>query len=281
MFKKLTEILSDISKIFSKKYLTSGRKFTFLYSYFNILINRFLDGRFLQIKKQKFLNFVISFDDFSDFYWTFREIFLEDDYYFDSNKENPYIIDCGGNIGMSVFYFKYLHPSAKIQVFEALPENVEILEKNVKNNNLSNVEVIAKAVGYEEGELEIYGDRRAATICKDMTNTHDKSDMSKSTKVEVAKLSKYIKKDVDFLKMDIEGAEESVIRELSNASVLKRIKRLTMEYHSISGNTNPLSSLVANLENADFKISFVNNVSRVIDMRVRSFSHIMLVAFRK
>ncbi|MBL1434031.1 FkbM family methyltransferase [Candidatus Wolfebacteria bacterium] len=281
MFIKIKEIHSDIKNIFSKKYLLFSQKLIFFYSYVLIIFNRFFDGRFLNVKKQRFLSFVIEFDDFSDFYWTFREIFLEDNYYFDSEKESPCIIDCGGNIGMSVLYFKYLYPGAHIKVFEALPENAEILQRNITNNNLVDVEIITKAVGAEEGEIEMFGDKRAATISKGMTDTHDKSNMKKSIKVCVVKLSSYITKEVDFLKIDIEGAEGQVIEELSESNVLQKIRRITMEYHSISGETNLLSGIVSSLEKAKFKISFVSDVSRVIDLNARSFSHIMLVALKK
>ncbi len=276
MFKRLSITFSDISKIFSKRYLTISGKIKLLHTYCLITFKRFIDGRLLKVKKQKFLSFVVEFENFSDFYWTFKEIFIDDEYYFKSEKEDPFIIDCGGNIGLATLYFKYLYPKAKILVFEAFPENAKILGKNITLNNLNGVELVQKAVGDDVGELEMYGDNRAATICKDMASTHDKIS---SVKVPIVKLSEYIKDDVDFLKMDIEGAEGDVIMELSGNNVLHKIKQITMEYHTISGG-NVLSDLLSYLEDNNFKVSFISNVNRVTDLNMRSFSHMMLVAVR-
>jgi FkbM family methyltransferase len=43
----------------------------------------------------------------------------------------PVIIDCGGNIGLSVLYFKYLFPNSVITVFEPSPPVFEILKENI------------------------------------------------------------------------------------------------------------------------------------------------------
>ena len=281
--KQIKIIIIDIYNIYTKKHLRFIQKNRLFVSYLLIRWKRFCSGRllsrFVNLNQQRFLGFSINFDNYSDFFWTFREIFINDDYYFHTENESPFIVDCGGNIGMSVLYFKYLYPKAKIIVFEALPENARILIKNIELNKLKDVQVVAKAVGGVRGELKISGEGRAATINKDIKNSRSKTDVEYKDKVPVVKLSEYIKDDIDFLKMDIEGVESEVINELSESNTLQKIMRITMEYHSVNGNSNLLSRILDNLENGCFRVSFVNNTTNVTGLDIRSFSHIMLVAF--
>jgi hypothetical protein len=51
----------------------------------------------------------------------FGELFLSQVYAVHKLPDRPYIIDCGGNIGLSVIWFKQRYPQARITVFEADP----------------------------------------------------------------------------------------------------------------------------------------------------------------
>ena len=68
--------------------------------------------------------------DSASFYYSFKEIFEQEIYKFEANVDNPYIIDCGTNIGSSIIYFKELYPNASIIGFEADPEVYKICKKN-------------------------------------------------------------------------------------------------------------------------------------------------------
>ena len=71
----------------------------------------------------------IWYENSDEFYELKKEIFSENCYYIELEKEDPYIIDLGAHIGMSVVYFKMLFPKAKILAFEPVPYNFEILKK--------------------------------------------------------------------------------------------------------------------------------------------------------
>src|SRR5690348_6625614 len=62
----------------------------------------------------------------------YRELFLERVYEVEGLPDAPRIIDCGGNIGMSVIWFKQRYPQARITVFEADPALADILAENVQ-----------------------------------------------------------------------------------------------------------------------------------------------------
>lgn len=54
------------------------------------------------------------------------------------------ILDCGGNIGMSVIWFKQRYPRARITVFEADPQTADLLEENVRTLGLASVTVVQR-----------------------------------------------------------------------------------------------------------------------------------------
>lgn len=282
--KRLINIISNLKKISSKKYLTFSQKWRLFFSYIKIVLRRFFDGRisFINTKNFKLLSYNISIDFFSDFYWTFIEVFIDDDYYFKSDKKDPFIVDCGGNIGVTVLFFKFIYPDSKILVFEPIPDNIKLLKKNIEQNNITNVELVEKAVGEKMGELKIYGDRRAATISKGLIDEQNKvSDEYKGKEivVPVVPLSKYIKdKNVDFFKMDIEGAEGSVFYDLQNTNLVKNIKQLSMEYHRFSFKENKLSGIVNILEKNNFDIVFSGDYTNLTNMPIRKYYNFMLSA---
>ncbi len=286
IIKRLSVIVSDIVKILNKQYLSPVGRVYFLFAYISITGKRFLDGRFFNfanMKRQSFLGFIVSFENYSDFYWTFMEIFVNDEYYFKTKNNTPFIVDCGGNIGISVLYFKYLYPNAHILVFEALPDNANILEGNVKRNNLKNIEVVRKAVGGKYEKLRIYGDRRAATICKEFKNKkhlENNSTAEKVTNISIVRLSNYINKQVSFLKMDIESAEGEVFKDLYKYGKIQYVEKTTFEYHRFSLKYNKLSNIIKYLEDSGMETTFIIDSQDPSHITRRDYSHIMVVAER-
>src|ERR1035437_506222 len=61
----------------------------------------------------------------------YRDIFLKGQYEFTPDNDSPIIVDCGGNIGMSVAWFHLRYPQARITVFEPDPTSATILRRNV------------------------------------------------------------------------------------------------------------------------------------------------------
>ena len=62
----------------------------------------------------------------------YRNIFLHQGYVVAVFGDAPVILDCGGNIGMSVIWFKQRYPRARITVFEADPQTADLLEENAR-----------------------------------------------------------------------------------------------------------------------------------------------------
>ncbi len=189
-------------------------------------------------------------DDFS--LWTLiHEILLNEEYYFESDSESPYVLDCGANFGMAIYYFKTLYPGARITAFEPVPALRKLSEENAKRNEFADVEVLPYALSGDEGEAVFYVSEEyplANTLTK---RRHEMGDTLSEIKVEKRTLSNYLDRPVDFLKLDIEGAEDAVLEESRNQ--LKRVRSLFIEYHHGAGmEEGRLVKILGILEGAGF-----------------------------
>lgn len=196
-----------------------------------------------KIRTSKILSYQIQYTDQLSLYLEFKDIFKNKIYHFNSQKPNPVIIDAGSCIGMSIMYFKHVYPGARIIGFEPDKEIFEILQNNIKKNNLSNIELINSALSSNEGELIFYPD---GTDGGSLTFKNNKE----PTKVKAVKLSKYINEPVDFLKMNIEGAELEVLTEISEK--LHYISEMVIEYHSFDNFNQNLHKILDLLNQNDF-----------------------------
>ena len=283
---RLKIIITNSYKIFSAP-LSFTRRLRVFCAYGKIITRRFFENRLLTAGKPitfVFMGYRVNLDNFSDFYFTFREVFIDNVYYFKTKTKSPFILDLGGNIGVSVIYFKWLYPKAEIKVFEPHPQNIEFLKKTIANNGFKDVEVVEKAVGKTEGRLEIFGDRKVATVKESLiTEQNKKSDQyrDKVHKVGITVLSPYVTKRVDFLKMDIEGAESEVVAELQEKGKFSLINKLAMEYHYFSTTENKFSEIVTILETNDFSFWCFYDEYDVFSLPTKKYYNWILLAQRR
>ncbi len=278
-------IAGHIIAIFKKEHLPLKKRAALCFGYLRVTGKRFLLGRipFLDGMTASFLGFKINVGLFSDFYWTFVEIFIEEDYYFATNNPRPRIIDCGANIGIATLYFKWLYPKAEIVAFEIEPDNIKIYEKNIESNKLKNVTLHKKAVGGHSGPVILYGNRRAGTISTTLLDEQVKKDQSYEAhcvEVDMVLLSNYIHERIDFLKMDIEGAESDVFVDLSETGTLKYVENTTLEFHRFSSGENKLSTITKALEDYNFDIIFPHNFNALSEVK-RSYYNYMIRAGKR
>lgn len=195
-----------------------------------------------------------------------QEIFEEKLYDFNSPTETPNILDVGANIGIATLYFKSKHPRAKIKAFEPVGESFEALKENTKS--LESVELFNYGLSDYEGEGVIYGESDTAE--KSMTENFIKSkkfteEQLKPIPCIFKKLSSFVTEPIDFLKIDIEGSEGKVFKELHESGKLKMIKELVMEYHyNLVNKENELGELISRLHKNNFHLTFSVNSNKEI-----------------
>lgn len=234
-------------------------------------------------KKEFFSSQKLTFGHFTIFHnneeatrQTLEEIFKEKPYRFQSDKKRPVIIDGGSNIGIATLFFKHCYPEAKILCFEPDPNAFKLLKLNIKVNQLKDVTLINAALSNQEGTVNFYGqihqknpDTRGNSIIKiwgAQRAIHD------GVSVPSVKLSSYIKSTVDFLKLDIEGAEELVLTELGNK--LEYVNALTIEYHKAKGMEyiNNLTRISRLLSKYGFNYKITPNDISVLPDAVKKWS---------
>jgi len=256
---KIIVFLSDIEHIRFSSY-PQKRKLKLFSDYIRLRIKASIN-RWFHFQREHFLDYHVYVPDYDTFLAIFRQIFIRDTYYFETRKTAPIIIDCGGNIGMSVLYFAHLYPNAKITVFEPSREVVEILNKNIEINNVKHVRVVNAAVGPENSEAEIYPRGTAAcgnTLISTIADMSTKN-VAKPYKVKMLRLSAYIPSVVDALKLDIEGSEGAAIKELADAKRLRFVETILMEYHYYpQAISNNLSNIFTIFNNHGFGVQIYN-----------------------
>lgn len=208
----------------------------------------------------------------------FDEIFIRQEYAFSSGTDRPFIIDCGSNIGMSVLYFKLLYPQAQILAFEPAPDTFSYLERNVQENALAEVVIHQAALYDREGTVDFYYDENDPGLL--MASTVQKRMPKQVQPVPCTVLSKFIDRQVDLLKIDIEGAEMIVLDELYQADRLQFVKQIVLEYHHhIHQDADELSRILSLLEQAGFGYQVESSMGR--PLTPGQFQDVFLYAYQK
>ena len=194
--------------------------------------------------KYPFLDSAVEFNNGPELLHSLQEIFIDEVYKIDFGHPAPYVIDCGANIGLSVLYMKIQHPSAKIIAFEPDPVNFSFLQKNVNAYRLRNVELRNEAVWKESTTLEFVSD---GTLGSKLNAAPGQQG---TVKVKAARLRDLLSEKVDFVKMDIEGAEYDVLKDCGDT--LKNVHYLFIEFHGFFARMNELTEILQLVQDNGF-----------------------------
>jgi FkbM family methyltransferase len=197
----------------------------------------------------------VIYDNGEEFHHLKNELFSQHTYYFESDTPSPYIIDAGAHIGLATLYFKKLYPAAQIVAIEPNPDSFELLEQNIWENGLEKVTTVQAALSDSKGKQEFFRDvsgHKWWSTAGFIKGSWQESQESEALIVPTVPLSEYLTQTVDFLKMDIEGAE-LVVLEVAGP-LLRNIKHLILEYHPHAGQS--LEVLSRLLENHGFKLTY-------------------------
>ena len=145
-----------------------------------------------------------------------------------SINEGDIVVDLGANIGYyTLIAAKLVGNKGKVFSFEPEPKNFEILKKNVEINGYQNVILEQKAVSDVNEKTNLYLSQGIGThSLKPNQNT-----TMKTIPIESIRLDDYFKNlnltnKINFVKIDVEGAEFNVLSGMDN--ILKQSKNLKL-----------------------------------------------------
>jgi FkbM family methyltransferase len=145
------------------------------------------------------------------------ETYILDVYKKRNMKNGDIVIDLGAGIGeFAVMASKRVGRRGKVIAIEPSPDDYRTLQKNLKMNHCTNVFPINMAVSDKQETINL------SFKGKEFRSSAD-------TLRNIIGISGINSDSIDFIKMDIEGAEKQVIP--SNVDLIKGVNYLAMEIH--------------------------------------------------
>ena len=185
---------------------------------------------------------------------SYIEIFETEIYRFKPTPGSSIILDCGANMGLSVLYFSLNYPDHQIIAFEPDAEIFSILEENVKTFELKNVTLYQKAVWTKTETLAFYTDGgMGGRIGNEYAHQNPKT-------IEAVPLLDFLTDQVDFLKIDIEGAEDAVLKYCGKN--LQNADHIFFEYHNNVNSKQTLHELLELVESLGFHYYIQESATR-------------------
>ncbi|MEJ0104610.1 MAG: FkbM family methyltransferase [Bacteroidota bacterium] len=162
------------------------------------------------------------------------------------------IFEIGACEGEDSIKYSRFFPNALIYAFEPLPSNADIIEKNLKRYNVGNVKLNNIALSDKKGESEFYvssgnpanievndwdfGNKSSSLLAPDLH--HEVSSFIKfneKIKVETNTLDSFCSenniREVDFIHMDVQGAELMVLK--GSEGMMASIKAIWLEVSKV------------------------------------------------
>jgi FkbM family methyltransferase len=155
-------------------------------------------------------------------------------------SEGDTVFELGAHIGyISVYFSQLAGTSGKVFVFEPGVNNLPYVRENIANSKIKNVQLVEKAVSDNNGTATFYLENitgQSNSLVKDYRVTkkiHSKTfvEMKKNeVQVETIRIDDFVQMNnisrIDFIKIDIEGAEYLAIKGMPN--VLATLKPTMM-----------------------------------------------------
>ena len=170
---------------------------------------------------------------------------------------NSLIIDCGANIGdISSIFNRY---GATVYAFEPTEITFNLLEKRFNKQN--NINCIKKAVWIENTNLKFYHHEWSSfnkihwsngnSLLKEKKNVSE-NDFEIVNAIDLSEFILSFNKNIDLVKMDIEGSEIQFINHLIDTGAINKVNMLICEVHDrkyefLRESTNKLKKRVFDL----------------------------------
>ncbi|MBI2133053.1 FkbM family methyltransferase [Candidatus Woesearchaeota archaeon] len=141
-------------------------------------------------------------------------------------KEGDVVLDIGAHVGYyTLMLARLVGDKGKVYAFEPEPSNFALLRKNVDVNGYGNVVLVNAAVSNKKGKVRLYvsdsnhGDHRIYP-----------NGSSRHVEVDCVVIDEFVREKVDFVKIDVQGAEGAVVEGMSKTISGNHGIRLFIEF---------------------------------------------------
>lgn len=168
-----------------------------------------------------------------------------------SKNDKLTILDIGGCEGEESIRYSRIFPFSSIYTFEPLPKNQKLIAKNITKYKVENIELIPLAVTDEDGNTDFYvssghpdpnaqfdwdfGNKSSSLLIPQENNNPAWLQFNEKIEVQTISLVSFFKKnkinEVDFVHMDVQGAELRVLK--GAKEFVKSIKAIWLEVADI------------------------------------------------
>ena len=176
-----------------------------------------------------------------------QDIYVKKVYDFDFKSDQPLIVDAGANIGLASIRWCEHFPKARLIAIEADPAIGQVYKHNIQQAGFSDrVTLHNSAAWINDGHLQF--NREGAD-----GGRIAQKEASLASSIPCLDLSRLLKElpHIDFLKLDIEGAENLVFPHI--AEQLSKVDRLFLEYHESENEAPFLAQILEILEKKGFR----------------------------
>jgi FkbM family methyltransferase len=186
-----------------------------------------------------------------------------------NTKQGDIVVDVGAHMGKyTIIASKQVGANGKVIAIEAHPGNYEMLNHNIKLNGLTNVIPLNYAVYSKETKIKLFmpDEESGYTMHHSVMFNYLSSkyplqgkDNEKFIEVNANTLDNLLQKNgiyqVNWIKIDVEGAEFEVLKGSANILSTSKDINLLIEIHN-PGDTNHYKQIIDFLKSYNFKIEF-------------------------
>jgi len=173
--------------------------------------------------------------------------------YFKTFKKGIFV-DIGANIGKyTIMISNQVKGTEKIISIEPHPENFEILEKNIGLNNCKSVILLNLACWNKKGVLKLYSHENQPLLASAVRPSKNYIKVNSNSLDNILKKMKI--KNVDLIKIDVEGAESNVLEGMENVLKSGKAKIIFEAWNDVY-----LASCRKILQNYNYKIKHLDKM---------------------
>jgi FkbM family methyltransferase len=179
-------------------------------------------------------------------------------------KQGDIVVDIGAHIGhYTIIASKRVGINGKVIAIEANPGNFKLLNRNIRLNQLANVVSLNHAVYSKETKLKLYAPGEEAghtiynTLISDRATNEEKFVEVNANTLDYLLQPKGIRQEqVNWIKIDVEGAEFEVLKGATNVLCKSKDITLLIEIHNLRDSVNLYIPILEFLRSYNFKIDF-------------------------